>query len=109
MEEIIGGSLSGHFAARSMYNILARQYWWEGMYGDVHRYCHACLTCASHNGTGHWHRVPLQPIPLSGPFERVGVDIMKMPLTETGNQYVIVFMDYLTKWVEAYVAEDQTS
>ena len=27
---------------------------------------------------------------------------MKMPLTERGNQYVIVFMDYLTKWVEAY-------
>ena len=38
LEEIHGGSLSGHFAARSMYNILARQYWWEGIYGDVHRY-----------------------------------------------------------------------
>jgi hypothetical protein len=34
---------------------------------------------------------------------------MKMPLTERENQYVIVFMDYLTKWVEAYATEDQTS
>ena len=109
LEEIHGGSLSGHFAARSMYNTLARRYWWEGMYGDVHCYCRACLTCASHNGTGRRHRAPLQPIPVSGPFERVGVDIMKMPLTERGNQYVIVFMDYLTKWVEAYATEDQTS
>ena len=109
LEEIHGGSLSGHFAPRSMYNILARQYWWEGMYGDVHHYCHACLTCASHNGTGRRHRAPLQPIPVSGPFERVGVDIMKMPLTERGSQYAIVFMDYLTKWVEAYATEDQTS
>ena len=59
LEETHSGSLSGHFAARSMYNILARQYWWEGMYGDVHRYCRACLTCASHSGTGRRHRAPL--------------------------------------------------
>ena len=34
---------------------------------------------------------------------------MKMPLTENGNQYVMVIMDYLTKWVEAYATENQTS
>ena len=50
--------------------------------------------------------VGTEPIPVSGPFERVGVD---MPLMERGNQYVIVFMDYLTKWVGAYATEDQTS
>ena len=26
-----------------------------------------------------------------------------------GNHYVIVFLDYLTKWVEAYPLPDQTS
>ena len=30
LEEAHGGCLSGHFAARSMYNILARRYWWVG-------------------------------------------------------------------------------
>ena len=60
-------------------------------------------------GTGRRHRAPLQPIPVSGPFERVGIDIMKMPLTENGNQYVIVFTDYFTNWVEVYTTEDQTS
>ena len=98
--------LHGHFVARSMYNILARQYWWDGMYGDVHHYCHTYLTCASHSGTGCQHRAPLQPVPVSEPFKRVGVDIMK---TERGKKYMIVFMDYLTKWVEAYATEEQTS
>ena len=40
------------------------------MYGDVHRYCRACLTCSSHNSTGRQHSAPLQPIPVSGPFQR---------------------------------------
>ena len=109
MEEAHAGSLAGHFAASSLYNTLSRMYWWEGMYSDVHRFCRSCLTCASHGGTGRRHKAPLRPIPVSGPFDQVGVDILEMPQTERGNRYVIVFIDYLTKWVEAYATPDQTS
>ena len=52
---------------------------------------------------------PLMPVPVGGPFTQVGVDIMELPLTVHGNRYVIVFLDYLTKWVEAYAPPDQTS
>ena len=45
----------------------------------------------------------------AGPFDRVGVDILQMPRTVRGNRYVIVFMDYLTKWVEAFAIPDQTA
>jgi len=34
---------------------------------------------------------------------------MEMPRTLRGNRYVVVFVEYLTKWVEAYAVEDQTS
>ena len=37
------------------------------------------------------------------------MDIMQMPQTERGNRYIIVFVDYLTKWVEAVATGDQTS
>ena len=33
-----------------------------------------------------------------GPFARVGVDVVQIPKTKRGNRYVLVFMDYLTKW-----------
>ena len=39
---------------------------------------------------------------MGGPFEWVGVDLMEMPLTAWENHYILVFMDYLMKWVEAY-------
>ena len=79
------------------------------MYSDIYVYCRGCLTCAAFGGTGCRQKVPLQSISVSYPFERVGVDIMQMPQTEHRNRHVIVFMDYLTKFVEVFVTEDQTS
>ena len=35
-------------------------------------------------------------IPVAGPFDRVGADFIKFPKSKNGNQYAIVFVDYLT-------------
>ena len=43
-------------------------------------------------------------------MERVAVDVLgPFPLTDLGNRYVIVAMDYFTKWPEAYAVPDQTA
>ena len=34
---------------------------------------------------------------------------MELPVTQQGNQYVIVFQDFLTKWPLVYPAPDQKS
>jgi len=52
---------------------------------------------------------PLHHIPVGGPFQRVAVDVLQLPPTVNGNRYVVVFMDYLTKWPEAYATSDQTA
>ena len=49
------------------------------------------------------------PIPVGGPFHRMGVDVLQLPLTASGNRYVVVFADYLTKWVEGFVVPDQSA
>lgn len=67
-----------------------------------------CVT-VSLGGAGRRCQAPLQSIPVGGPFDRVGVDIIEMPQTERGSIYVIVFIDYLTKWVGACATEDYTS
>ena len=38
-----------------------------------------------------------------------GVDVFHLPLAESGNQYVVIFLDYLTKWVEAFVVPDHSA
>ena len=64
---------------------LIRVHWWEGMYGDLHQFCRTCLTCASHGGTGHRHKAPLQPLPASGPFDRVGVDMLEKNIQQQNH------------------------
>ena len=49
---------------------------------------------------------PLTPIPVAGPFDRIGV---QFPKTSRGNQYAVVFVDYLTKWPEVFAVPDQSA
>ena len=98
---------SGHFSERKIYERLRKRYWWRGMRSDVRRFCRACISCASRKGPGRAVRPPLQPIPVKQPFHRIAVDVLTMPLTSRGNRYIVVFMDYFTKWAEAFAVPDQ--
>ena len=109
LEEAHSGRFAGHFSERRIYVTLRKKFWWKGMRADTRRYCRSCLVCATRKGTGRASHPPLQSIPVGGPFHHVGVDILKLPLTEAGNCYVVVFLDYLTKWVEAFPIPNQTA
>ena len=50
-------------------------------------YCRSCLVCASRKGQSRSIKPPLQPITVGGPFLKVGVDVLQLPLTLDGNQY----------------------
>lgn len=91
-----------------MYSELQRHYWWSGMRADIGRWSRGCLTCATHS-TGRAVRPPLTPIPVAGPFDRIGVNIIQFPVSRNGNKYAAVFMDYLTKWPEVFPIPDQTA
>ena len=107
-EEVHAGKFGGHLRDAKISGELSRHYWWAGMRGDVLHWCRACLTCASRR-VGRAAKPPLTPIPVAGPFDRVGVDVVQLPLSYDGNRYAVVFVDYLTKWPEVFPTTDQTS
>lgn len=51
----------------------------------------------------------MTPIPVAGPFDRVGVDVIQFPTSFDGNRYAVVSMDYLAKWPEVFAMPDQSS
>ena len=107
LQEYHGGVYSGHFASSKLYGAMSRRWWWPGMYKDVVEFCRSCPDCAVVTGGGRKQVPPLQPIPVQRPFQIFGVDIMELPITKSGNRYVIVFQDFLTKWPLVFPAPDQ--
>ncbi|MCO5550822.1 hypothetical protein L7F22_004315 [Adiantum nelumboides] len=54
------------------------------------------------NGNKRLLYEPRQPIITSGPFENWGIDdIGPLPRTANGKLYILVAIDYMTRWVEA--------
>ena len=52
---------------------------------------------------------PLQTIKVNQPFGRVRIDIVGLLLkTSWNNQYIVIAMDYLTKWLKARAISNAT-
>lgn len=102
------GCYGGHLRCAKSHGQLARQYWWPNMRTDIMNWCRSCMVCATPD-VGKATRPPLTPIPVCGPFSRVGVDALKLPKSSKGNQYATAFVDYLTKWSEVFAMKDQTA
>ena len=107
MEENHSGPMAGHSSGERLYKTLSRHWWWQNMYSDVVRHCSSCPQCAIVNASGKLNKPPLHPIPVERVFQIVGVDIMDLPKTESGNKHVVVFQDFLSKWPLVFPVPDQ--
>ena len=75
------------------------------MFEDVRKYVNTCDSCQRRGPPER--REPLTLLKVEGPFYRIGIDIKgPLPRTEQGNRYIIVAMDYFTKWPEAKAVEN---
>ena len=106
--EAHGGRFGAHLGDVKVHEMLARHYWWPKMRNDITSWTRSCLTCATRR-VSQAVKPLLSPIPVSGPFDRVGVDVVQLPMSARGNRYAVVFMDYLTKWPEVYATRDQSA
>ena len=107
LRESHSGAMADHFSGSRLYNTLCHHWWWDSMYHDSQEYTRNCAECAIMSGTGRPQRPPLRPIPVSRPFQILGVDVMELPQTTKGNRYVIVLQDFLSKWLFVFPAPDQ--
>ncbi|VFQ66040.1 unnamed protein product [Cuscuta campestris] len=82
--------------------IILLGYYWPTIVQDCERYVQKCRTCQV------FYKYPGRPAtyyhPVSNfiPFARFGVDIIgAFPVAQGGKKFVIVAIDYFTKWIEA--------
>ena len=100
----------GHFGMARTLATVWNRYYWEGMAQDVENWVKSCKLCNTRKSPRNAQRAPLMPIPVEGPWDRLAVDaIGPLPVTNNGNRYIVVFIDYLTKWPEAFAVPDITA
>ena len=79
---------------------------------DASHYCSQCVSCQKAKApllksAPLPKSAPLRPIIAIRPREMAAVDILKVPASLYGNQYILAAQDYFSKWPFAYAMPDQ--
>ena len=99
-----------HLGPRKTVRKISTHYFWPRMISDIKEWVKTCASCQTKKGSVNKNRVPLQPIPVGEPFDRIAIDCLgPLPVAESGNKHIVVFAEYLTKWVEAFAVPDITA
>ncbi|CAB0009032.1 unnamed protein product, partial [Nesidiocoris tenuis] len=100
----------GHFGIRRMISNVRNSFYWIGMHKDIRTFVRSCPVCAQRKGPSAQKKAPLQTYVTGASMDRVAIDILgPFPKTERGNRFIVVTMDYFTKWPEAFPVPDRTA
>ncbi|KZS10222.1 Uncharacterized protein APZ42_025362 [Daphnia magna] len=94
---------SGHLGEKRTHDRVTQRYYWHGITRDIENYIKACADCQSRK-KGKYRKPPgfLELTQVEKPWDRVEMDILgPFPTSSLGNRYIIVAVDYVTKWAEA--------
>ena len=98
-------SCGGHFAGdTTARKAMMAGYWWPTMFSDAHQYVRRCDPCQQTGRPTATSAMPLNPILAQAPFEKWGIDFVGpiAPASRNGQKrYILVAIDYVTKWAEA--------
>lgn len=101
--------MAGHLGQKKTMDRIKSEFWWPGFGGDVKRHCLSCDVCQRSAPRSRFKRVPLGQMPTIDPmFKKVAIDIVGpiKPMSETKKQYILVMVDYGTRYPEAVALKD---
>ena len=94
-----GGHMSGYVTAQK---ILRAGYFWPSLFKDCIYVVRKCHNCQIFYCKVRAPPTPLHPIIAIGHFTKWGIDFITCnPHLAGGHAYIILAVDYFTKWVEA--------
>ena len=100
----------GHFASqKTAMKVLQFGFYWPSLFKDAHTMCKECDKCQRLGKISCRHMMPLNPILVVDPLDVWGIDFMGSFSSSFGYIYMLVGVDYVSKWVEAvpFRAADQ--
>lgn len=108
LEAVHNGIGGGHFGVNKTLEKAKERFYWVNSRQDVEEWCRQCKDCASTKGPKTRTRGRMMQYLVGTPFERIAIDIAgPFPKSKAGNRYILVAMDYFSKWPEVYAIPNQ--
>ncbi|GJW57005.1 reverse transcriptase domain-containing protein [Tanacetum coccineum] len=102
LEACHNGPTGGHHGA----NLTAKKvfdagFFWPTIYKDAHELVKNCDSCQRQGKISQRDEMPQNSIQVCEIFDVWGIDFMGPFPSSRGNKYILMAVDYLSKWVEA--------
>ena len=102
------GPLAAHLGAERTMTQLRRSYYWPGMTRDVNTWCQCCEVCACSRGPPPRPNAKMTKVIAAAPLDMVAVDVLSgLPTASDGSTCILVVVDCMTKWAEAYALPNE--
>ena len=103
LREVHEGICGNHIGARALAGKVLRQgYYWPTILKDATDLVKKCRICQEHSKISCLPSEPLTSITSPLPFQQWGLDILgPLPIGKGQCKFIIVAVDYFTKWAEA--------
>ncbi|GJS07133.1 reverse transcriptase domain-containing protein [Tanacetum coccineum] len=96
------GPTGGHYGANyTAKKIFDSGFYWPTIYKDAHDFVTRCDICQRQGKISQRDEMPQNSIQVCEIFDMWGIDFMGPFPSSRGNKYILVAVDYLSKWVEA--------
>ncbi|KAI3676097.1 hypothetical protein L1987_85696 [Smallanthus sonchifolius] len=92
----------GHFSCQKTgRQVLSCRLFWPTIFKDAFEFAQTCTNCEKIGSITKRNEMPMQPILFVDIFDVWGIDFMGPFPNSFGNLYILVAVDYVSKWVEA--------
>nr|XP_033514332.1 uncharacterized protein LOC117279001 [Nicotiana tomentosiformis] len=91
----------GHFGGvRTITKVLESGFYWLTLFKDVHYWVKIYDECQRIGNISRRHEMPMNPIQEVEVFDVWGIDFIGPFFSSYGNKYILVAVDYVSKWVK---------
>jgi hypothetical protein len=98
----------GHLGINKTLNKVRQRFYWLQARSHIEKWCRQCDTCAASRRPRSRNRGQMHQYNLGTPFERIAIDVAgPFARSDQGNRYLLIAMDYFTKWPEVYPIPNQ--
>ncbi|GMH25591.1 hypothetical protein Nepgr_027434 [Nepenthes gracilis] len=103
LQEVHLGICGSHIGGKNLaFKIMRQGYYWPTMKYDAVDFVRKCENCQVHGNLNRQPHTELRALQSPWPFAQWGLDILgPLPIAAGQRKFLMVGIDYFTKWVEA--------